>query len=1495
MLGRMQRLGGVGLLVTVWCLPVLAGEALDPWPRRITPTHDTDFVPSTEFVTPYIPYAKPYAFGTTRALFIVWAPTARHVVELYQRMDLQFSYVGVGPHNLLWRASSTNPAGPLKDDILARARALLKMSHDVIVLGRVRWSDCSEDMRAEILRQVENGTGLVISFRREAVPTREEGRVYELYQQATETTSYFPGGRARATTCGKGRVAFVPYEVVFRYDDFYSDFTGYEERDAEEFARTLLWAAGKEPRVEIGPINILPEPGGMDRDVSVSLKNTAEPVAGVLCLDVRRDLAAQYPLLYGAMFYQLRPYASWEDVHRVQVAVTLPANGQQGVNLRIPALPAGQYSFDFSLRDEQGRVVSWRKLPVEIQGEARVGAILVSKPEVAPVKADETVPPIWFSADDKLRVQVRAQGHGIEGIRLILCERDGRVLGQETQPATAQEGEAEAQFEISLQRAIRRLAIARVELLAGERVLAEKRVPIFLRERLERAPVFRQRMMGCALLRPDLTTESISYFPGYNVPLATSTVLYAWHDIAHLNVWNPEIITIPDISPDYVRNPSLSDPTYLEKEAKGVEARLADTAQPGHPGRDLIICDDFMGGFAGKEGKNRRIEWPHTAVHDRSPHAQTAFREYLRKQYGDLVQLNRSWGSNYQTWEAVETPLYDPDPAKAPPETDWPRVVDHRLFVNQTYVDYLKPLAEAARRLNPANALTPSAIYTFGMWTCLDYYQWAKVGPRPVLYYDPHIWRSFTPERVAVWRCYQGLSDSAAEQHRAWQSLCREVENVHWSREWPVFRPDFTLNPAPAAYFAAMREIRESGIANLLLRTENRRHIGVLYHPASACVFELNDWQARGLDYYRNVYRRKKYVNFTGRYLEGGLSEWAWRYVHTDQFIRNDFGQYSPPALVYLPLIEVLSAEEAEALRRYVREGGILVADLNVGVRDAHGKRLPQGILDDVFGIRRTGYQPPIHDPPIVFRHVLDEQQAIDAPLPAFRANNAPRVPGRHGKGMYFSGRTHFIHVSHSPDLEPAQLTLAAWVMIPQEATANGWVVSKNGGPETAGFYGLGLRGGKVGAVLNIGGGKDNAHAAWSTGSPIAPGKWHHVAMTYDGAELKAYCDGIRVAGLVVGKPRVPHDGLLDPKNMYTAYETQNVKPNSLVLGRRQDGREYFEGTLDEVCLYDRALPPAAVANLAEKPLPGSVAWWSFEENAGIVVRDGSGRGHDGVFCTHNVVPPAPKYLIRFADGGESRTPLTGGATIEPAGAKAMAIIALEEGHAPAFLVHDYGRGRAIYLNFAAWDDAAFDRIRAMAGLQPDWRLDAGNPAVVDFVRDYHRGSHLYLVAVGTVEACWPWSDPRVIRAMQEQPAVVTLAAPRHVYDVRRGKYLGLTNLIKAHISREQMAQVFACLPYRVEAVSVSGMKAKYAPGDIVAFQARLVPPVATDQAHTLRTQVFAPTGSEVAAYGCCVETRNGVATGQIPLALNESRGTWRLVVSDVATGVRGEAQFVVQ
>lgn len=58
--------------------------------------------------------------------------------------------------------------------------------------------------------------------------------------------------------------------------------------------------------------------------------------------------------------------------------------------------------------------------------------------------------------------------------------------------------------------------------------------------------------------------------------------------------------------------------------------------------------------------------------------------------------------------------------------------------------------------------------------------------------------------------------------------------------------------------------------------------------------------------------------------------------------------------VIILPKTVCLSDREAEALRRFVAQGGTLIADYLCGVFDEHGRGRKLGVLDELFGIERV-------------------------------------------------------------------------------------------------------------------------------------------------------------------------------------------------------------------------------------------------------------------------------------------------------------------------------------------------------------------------------------------------------------------------------------------------------------------------------------------------------------------------------------------------------------
>jgi hypothetical protein len=199
-------------------------------------------------------------------------------------------------------------------------------------------------------------------------------------------------------------------------------------------------------------------------------------------------------------------------------------------------------------------------------------------------------------------------------------------------------------------------------------------------------------------------------------------------------------------------------------------------------------------------------------------------------------------------------------------------------------------------------------------------------------------------------------------------------------------------------------------------------------------------------------------------------------------------------------------------------------------------------------------------------------------------------VEGKRGVGLGCDGWSGYAEAPHSAALEPAEMTIEAWVRMGYDSSGpdtRRWLVCKNGHEETDGHYALMVNRNGIGAYLNIGGGTDNKYQAWSPGSLFTHGKWHHAAMTYDGQDLKVYLDGAAAASTHVGKPRTIGTAPLD-------------------IGRRQDGYSYFGGTIDEVRMYSRALTADEVrarydaggAPPAAEPARSLAAWWGFDDEA---------------------------------------------------------------------------------------------------------------------------------------------------------------------------------------------------------------------------------------------------------------------------------------------------------
>lgn len=114
--------------------------------------------------------------------------------------------------------------------------------------------------------------------------------------------------------------------------------------------------------------------------------------------------------------------------------------------------------------------------------------------------------------------------------------------------------------------------------------------------------------------------------------------------------------------------------------------------------------------------------------------------------------------------------------------------------------------------------------------------------------------------------------------------------------------------------------------------------------------------------------------------------------------------------------------------------------------------------------------------------------------------------------------------------------------------------------------------------------------------------QWSHAAVTYDGAELKLYVNGDEVSSREISG-------------------TIRQTTDPLWLGGNKPYGEHFDGLIDEVRMYDRALSAAELraemsAPIGDRPASaanGLVAAYGFDAGSGSVAADASGHGNAGV------------------------------------------------------------------------------------------------------------------------------------------------------------------------------------------------------------------------------------------------------------------------------------------
>jgi glycosyl hydrolase family 42 (putative beta-galactosidase) len=328
-------------------------------------------------------------------------------------------------------------------------------------------------------------------------------------------------------------------------------------------------------------------------------------------------------------------------------------------------------------------------------------------------------------------------------------------------------------------------------------------------------------------------------------------------------------------------------------------------------------------------------------------HAQSfsQFPGFLRRTYGDIGRLNTEWGTTFDRFDAIGAPFVK-ESQKVGRVAVWS---DYLEFLARTYLDVQARYAKAIRDQDPNVAVGCDALHYEQCLTRL-YRQLGYIMP----YYTNltvELGRSLAkgPKPVYTGVCMGSYGyfkpTQRAREFFPWHVLTSGNRGVlFWS--FGSLWGDLVMgDPRLAGWTASeIGRIKRSGAGEFLTRaTRLGDGVAILYSDASRRAETCGTRFAKLED---------AAVCFQEMIEDQGLQ---FDYISSECITQDNVLARGRYRLLILPHVQAMSEVEARAVQAFVKAGGHVWADVEPAMRNAHGRYLAeQGLLDDVFGIRRT-------------------------------------------------------------------------------------------------------------------------------------------------------------------------------------------------------------------------------------------------------------------------------------------------------------------------------------------------------------------------------------------------------------------------------------------------------------------------------------------------------------------------------------------------------------
>ncbi|MDD2706692.1 MAG: beta-galactosidase trimerization domain-containing protein [Verrucomicrobiae bacterium] len=889
--------------------------------------------PTDEVETPHIKWTKPDAQGPLKVLFIVSRLGMREVVELAQRMDLQYTVFAVGGQN--YNLSGFNSFLAVNQYEPDRARdedsmsdefeSKLDGSYDLIVAGNVNLNTFPLFVRYKLMKKVKDGIPLVFS-----------GKPDEYFKRATvkKIKIELP--------------ALIPFRGL-------PAFAGYKSRSE--------WLGATVDYAEFGKGKILTLRG---YGIPCGLQEFTPGPMG----DFLDPKFVEYDYYLAWLGHLLR-YAAGRKIVRVtgDDYIRADRNSLNKVQYFIAGLECRKATCSFVFRNEDNRVINAQEKQISLSDEGTAVEFEFPKSPSGRYFADLWVKengktwgcgssfieltgsPFIHSVDlrKSYRAAERISGkvtidakQGEDSLVLVLRQWDafGRMVAESRMdvPSIQAHRMQEIDFAFSGQPPLTIVQYLEVELRRGGDIF-EKRKKVFLISDL--FPKDDIRLIGWCCWQKNRRSY-LAYRMFDEIAKAGFDTQYErqFNEIPFLyNLFNLAYAT--HVSPEpgrakHVRQPCLTDPAYGKKLAE----QLTKCAKQTGPfsTAEFSMGDECRFG----EGKNEICF---------SPTCVASFRKFLSEEYRSINVLNQECGTAYKTFDEIVPIVLETAKKERRFQPLW---VDFRRHMETVWAGIYSYGAEVIRKVAPIARVGYEGSDTFiNSYCASDFYKLMKVLQVNNTYdgaFVPYAVKCFAQQKSLIglgwYGGYNRTRCAEFQRYIAWRHLFRGA-NSFWiftadaCGQQPVMAPDLSLYDFFKPNANELKEIK-NGIGKLLMTAKyDDDGIAILYSASSVHVSTLTE----RLPAMENVLNA-----LTPLFEDAGCQ---FRIISYEQLAQGELKR-SGVRLLWLPYVQAMSLKEAEEVRAFVEKGGTVIADLRPGVRDEHGKPYSEGgTLDDVFGVKQ--------------------------------------------------------------------------------------------------------------------------------------------------------------------------------------------------------------------------------------------------------------------------------------------------------------------------------------------------------------------------------------------------------------------------------------------------------------------------------------------------------------------------------------------------------------